>query len=46
MRVVHSGLTAGEQVVSTRLQMLQPGMPVNPIVQSPKPEVAEVQAQQ
>jgi len=31
LRIVRSGLKAGEQVVSTRLQMLQPGMPVAPI---------------
>ena len=31
LRVVREGLKAGEQVVSTRLQMLQPGMPVQPI---------------
>lgn len=30
-RIVRNGLKAGEQVVSTRLQILQPGMPVQPI---------------
>ena len=30
-RIVKSGLKDGEKVVSTRLQMLQPGMPVQPI---------------
>lgn len=37
MRVVRSGLKAGEQVVSTRLQMLQPGMIVKPIPSEKKP---------
>jgi RND family efflux transporter MFP subunit len=31
MRIVRAGLKAGEQVVATRLQMLQPGMPVQPV---------------
>ena len=31
LRVVREGLKAGEQVVATRLQMLQPGMPVQPV---------------
>jgi RND family efflux transporter MFP subunit len=44
MRVVHAGLKPGEQVVSTRLQMLQPGMAVEPIVQALKPEGAGNQA--
>ncbi len=30
-RIVKAGLKDGEQVVSTRLQILQPGMPVQPI---------------
>ena len=30
-RIVKSGLKDGEKVVSTRLQLLQPGMPVKPI---------------
>jgi multidrug efflux system membrane fusion protein len=30
-RVVRDGLKAGEQVISTRLQMLRPGMPVKPV---------------
>jgi RND family efflux transporter MFP subunit len=34
-RVVRSGLKAGEQVISTRLQMLRPGMPVKPIPEAP-----------
>jgi dipeptide/tripeptide permease len=42
-RVVHAGLAAGEQVVSTRLQMLQPGMAVEPVVEAPKPEAPKVQ---
>jgi membrane fusion protein, multidrug efflux system len=32
-RVVREGLKAGEQIVSTRLQILQPGMPVQPILE-------------
>ncbi|MDB6169179.1 MAG: hypothetical protein JWM88_2043 [Verrucomicrobia bacterium] len=43
LRVVNAGLKAGEQVVSTRLQMLQPGMAVEPIVTAPRPEAAGVQ---
>jgi RND family efflux transporter MFP subunit len=35
LRIVHEGLKAGEQVVSTRLQILQPGMKVNPIPEAP-----------
>ncbi len=31
-RVVHAGLKDGEQVVASRLMMLQPGMKVQPIV--------------
>ena len=30
-RIVKSGLKDGEKVVSTRLQMLQPGMKVTPV---------------
>jgi hypothetical protein len=30
-RIVKSGLKEGEKVVSTRLQLIQPGMPVKPI---------------
>ncbi|MDB6155959.1 MAG: hypothetical protein JWL90_4412 [Chthoniobacteraceae bacterium] len=37
MRIVREGVKAGESVVSTRLQMLQPGMPVMPVVETPKP---------
>lgn len=33
-RIVRSGLKNGEKVVSTRLQILQPGMPVQPIVET------------
>ena len=29
-RIVKSGLKDGEKVVSTRLQLIQPGMPVKP----------------
>ena len=32
LRVVHGGLKDGEQVVASRLMMLQPGMKVQPIV--------------
>src|ERR1700682_116226 len=34
-RIVKSGLKDGEKVVSTRLQMLQPGMKVTPIPEQP-----------
>lgn len=34
-RIVKSGLKDGEKVVSTRLQILQPGMPVQPIPEQP-----------
>jgi RND family efflux transporter MFP subunit len=34
-RVIRQGLKAGEQVISTRLQMLRPGMPVKPIAETP-----------
>lgn len=34
-RIVRSGLNDGEKVVSTRLQILQPGMPVQPIPEQP-----------
>src|SRR5882672_5127317 len=34
-RIVKSGLKDGEKVVSTRLQLVQPGMPVKPIPQEP-----------
>jgi hypothetical protein len=30
-RIVKSGLKDGEKVVSTRLQLIQPGMPVKPV---------------
>lgn len=40
-RVVREGLKDGEQVISTRLQMLQPGMPVQPIPEAkPAPAAA------
>jgi RND family efflux transporter MFP subunit len=34
-RIVKSGLKDGEKVVSTRLQLIQPGMPVKPIPEEP-----------
>jgi RND family efflux transporter MFP subunit len=34
-RIVKSGLKDGEKVVSTRLQLVQPGMPVKPIPEEP-----------
>jgi multidrug efflux system membrane fusion protein len=41
-RIVKSGLKDGEKVVSTRLQLIQPGMPVKPIPEEPpaQPPVA------
>jgi RND family efflux transporter MFP subunit len=41
-RIVKSGLKDGEKVVSTRLQLIQPGMTVKPIPEEPpaKPPVA------
>jgi multidrug efflux pump subunit AcrA (membrane-fusion protein) len=41
-RIVKSGLKDGEKVVSTRLQLIQPGMPVKPIPEEPpvQPSVA------
>jgi multidrug efflux system membrane fusion protein len=36
-RIVKSGLKDGEKVVSTRLQLLQPGMPVKPIPEEETP---------
>jgi membrane fusion protein, multidrug efflux system len=35
-RIVKSGLKDGEKVVSTRLQLIQPGMPVKPIEEKPE----------
>jgi RND family efflux transporter MFP subunit len=35
LRIVRSGLKAGEQVVSTRLQMLRPGMSVQLVAEQP-----------
>ena len=35
-RIVKSGLKDGEKVVSTRLQLLQAGMPVQPIPEQPE----------
>src|SRR6266404_2675170 len=35
-RIVKSGLKEGEKVVSTRLQLIQPGMPVKPIEEDRK----------
>jgi RND family efflux transporter MFP subunit len=34
-RIVKTGLKDGEKVVSTRLQLIQPGMPVKPIPEEP-----------
>jgi hypothetical protein len=34
-RIVKSGLKDGEKVVSTRLQLLQPGMKVTPVAEEP-----------
>jgi hypothetical protein len=36
-RIVKSGLKDGEKVVSTRLQLLQPGMKVTPVPESTSP---------
>jgi len=36
-RIVKNGLKDGEKVVSTRLQLLQPGMPVKPIPEQETP---------
>jgi len=36
-RIVKRGLKDGEKVVSTRLQLLQPGMPVQPVPEQPPP---------
>jgi multidrug efflux system membrane fusion protein len=36
-RIVKNGLKEGEKVVSTRLQLLQPGMPVKPIPEQETP---------
>jgi multidrug efflux system membrane fusion protein len=36
-RIVKSGLKEGEKVVSTRLQLLQAGMPVKPILEQETP---------
>jgi multidrug efflux system membrane fusion protein len=35
LRIVKSGLKDGEKVISTRLQIVQPGMPVQPVAESP-----------
>jgi RND family efflux transporter MFP subunit len=43
-RIVKSGLKDGEKVVSTRLQLVQPGMPVQPIEE--KSEVGSGKAEQ
>jgi multidrug efflux system membrane fusion protein len=40
-RIVKSGLKDGEKVVSTRLQLIQPGMPVKPI---PEAQLAQTPA--
>src|SRR3954463_7569959 len=39
-RIVKNGLKDGEKVVSTRLQLIQPGMPVKPIPEEPPPSAA------
>jgi multidrug efflux system membrane fusion protein len=39
-RIVKSGLKDGEKVVSTRLQLIQPGMPVKPILEEPPAQPA------
>jgi len=48
LRIVKSGLKDGEKIVSTRLQILQPGMPVMPIPEkkenAPKPADAAAPA--
>jgi multidrug efflux system membrane fusion protein len=43
-RIVKSGLKDGEKVVSTRLQLIQPGMPVKPVEE--KSEVGSGKAEQ
>jgi len=40
-RVVREGLKAGEQVISTRLQLLRPGMSVKPVPEAPPAPAAE-----
>jgi membrane fusion protein, multidrug efflux system len=37
LRIVHSGVRGGEQIISTRLQMIQPGMKVQPMPSTPDP---------
>lgn len=44
-RIVKKGLGEGEKVVSTRLQLLQPGMPVTPIAEQPPAPHAAAGAQ-
>jgi hypothetical protein len=39
-RIVKSGLKDNEKVVSTRLQLIQPGMPVKPIPEEPPAQPA------
>jgi RND family efflux transporter MFP subunit len=41
-RIVKRGLKDGDKVVSTRLQMLQPGMAVKPVPEAPVEEKSEV----
>ncbi len=41
LRVVRSGVESGEQVVSTRLQMLQPGLRVEPVPEAAPDAAAE-----
>jgi membrane fusion protein, multidrug efflux system len=43
-RIVKSGLKDGEKVVSTRLQLIQPGMPVKPIPEEPPAQPPPVAA--
>lgn len=42
-RIVKKGLKDGEKVVSTRLQIVQPGMPVSPVPE--KPEVGRAKSE-
>jgi hypothetical protein len=43
-RIVKSGLKDGEKVVSTRLQLLQPGMKVTPVAEEPPGDGADAKA--
>jgi len=44
-RIVKSGLKDGEKVVSTRLQMVQPGMSVKPVPEEPPAKAPAIPAQ-